>query len=148
MVTIRRRDYVTSLVYSVLRDLGASPKFYIPERQSEGYGLNEEALQHLEHEADVLITVDCGISSYELVREFSPRLDIIITDHHEPPEAIPPALAVLNPKKPGCPYPFKELAGAGVAYVLCRAFGSAAVTKTWQAIRDLSALGTIADLVP
>lgn len=48
----------TSLVYSVLRDLGASPKFYIPERQSEGYGLNEEALQHLEHEADVLITVD------------------------------------------------------------------------------------------
>lgn len=138
----------TSLVYSVLRDLGASPKFYIPERQSEGYGLNEEALQHLEHEADVLITVDCGISSYELVREFSPRLDIIITDHHEPPEAIPPALAVLNPKKPGCPYPFKELAGAGVAYVLCRALWQRCCDEDLAGYSDLSALGTIADLVP
>ena len=126
---------------------GASPKFYIPERQSEGYGLNEEALQHLEHEADVLITVDCGISSYELVREFSPRLDIIITDHHEPPEAIPPALAVLNPKKPGCPYPFKELAGAGVAYVLCRALWQRCCDEDLAGYSDLSALGTIADLV-
>ena len=138
----------TSLVYSVLRDLGASPQFYIPERQSEGYGLNEEALQHLEHEADVLITVDCGISSYELVREFSPHLDIIITDHHEPPEKIPPALAVLNPKKPGCPYPFKELAGAGVAYVLCRALWQRCCNEDLAGYSDLSALGTIADLVP
>lgn len=138
----------TSLVYSVLRDLGASPQFYIPERQSEGYGLNEEALQHLEHEADVLITVDCGISSYELVREFSPHLDIIITDHHEPPEQIPPALAVLNPKKPGCPYPFKELAGAGVAYVLCRALWQRCCNEDLAGYSDLSALGTIADLVP
>lgn len=138
----------TSLVYSVLRDLGASPQFYIPERQSEGYGLNEEALQHLEHEADVLITVDCGISSYELVREFSPHLDIIITDHHEPPEQIPPALAVLNPKKPGCPYPFKELAGAGVAYILCRALWQRCCNEDLAGYSDLSALGTIADLVP
>lgn len=138
----------TSLVYSVLRDLGGNPRFYIPERQSEGYGLNEEALQHLQGEADVLITVDCGISSYELVREFSPKLDIIITDHHEPPEQIPPALAVLNPKKPGCPYPFKELAGAGVAYVLCRALWQRCCGEDLSGYADLSALGTIADLVP
>ena len=111
----------TSLVYSVLRDLGASPQFYIPERESEGYGLNEGALDQLSRQTDLLITVDCGIASYDLVRQFSPGLDMIITDHHQPPEQIPPALAVLNPKQAGCPYPFKELAGAGVAYVLCRA---------------------------
>ena len=100
----------TSLVYSVLRDLGASPQFYIPERESEGYGLNEGALEQLSRQADLLITVDCGISSHDLVQHFSPVLDMIITDHHEPPEQIPPALAVLNPKQAGCPYPFKELA--------------------------------------
>ena len=62
----------TSLVYSVLRDLGASPQFYIPERESEGYGLNEGALEQLSRQADLLITVDCGISSHDLVQQFSP----------------------------------------------------------------------------
>lgn len=138
----------TSLVYSVLRDLGASPQFYIPERQSEGYGLNEKALAQLSQQADLLITVDCGISSYDLVRQFSPVLDIIVTDHHEPPEQIPPALAVLNPKQEGCPYPFKELAGAGVAFVLCRALWQHHCHQDLPGYTDLAALGTIADLVP
>lgn len=138
----------TSLVYSVLRDLGASPQFYIPERESEGYGLNEGALEQLSHQADLLITVDCGISSHDLVRQFSPVLDMIITDHHEPPEQIPPALAVLNPKQAGCPYPFKELAGAGVAYVLCRALWQHHCQEDLPGYTDLAALGTIADLVP
>lgn len=138
----------TSLVYSVLRDLGASPQFYIPERESEGYGLNEGALAQLSRQADLLITVDCGISSYDLVRKFSPVLDMIITDHHEPPDLIPPALAVLNPKQDGCPYPFKELAGAGVAYVLCRALWQHHCHQDLPGYTDLAALGTIADLVP
>lgn len=138
----------TSLVYSVLRDLGASPQFYIPERESEGYGLNEGALEQLSRQADLLITVDCGISSHDLVQQFSPVLDMIITDHHEPPEQIPPALAVLNPKQAGCPYPFKELAGAGVAYVLCRALWQRHCHEDLPGYTDLAALGTIADLVP
>lgn len=138
----------TSLVYSVLRDLGASPQFYIPERESEGYGLNEGTLEQLSRQADLLITVDCGISSHDLVQQFSPVLDMIITDHHEPPEQIPPALAVLNPKQAGCPYPFKELAGAGVAYVLCRALWQRHCHEDLPGYTDLAALGTIADLVP
>ncbi|MCI6300347.1 MAG: DHH family phosphoesterase, partial [Megasphaera elsdenii] len=138
----------TSLVYSVLRDLGASPQFYIPERESEGYGLNEGALDQLSRQTDLLITVDCGISSYDLVRQFSPGLDMIITDHHQPPDLIPPALAVLNPKQAGCPYPFKELAGAGVAYVLCRALWQHHCQEDLPGYADLAALGTIADLVP
>ena len=138
----------TSLVYSVLRDLGASPQFYIPERESEGYGLNEGALDQLSRQTDLLITVDCGIASYDLVRQFSPVLDMIITDHHEPPDLIPPALAVLNPKQDGCSYPFKELAGAGVAYVLCRALWQHHCQEDLPGYADLAALGTIADLVP
>ena len=73
---------------------------------------------------------------------------MIITDHHEPPEQIPPALAVLNPKQAGCPYPFKELAGAGVAYVLCRALWQHHCHEDLPGYTDLAALGTIADLVP
>ncbi|MGN0947987.1 MAG: single-stranded-DNA-specific exonuclease RecJ [Megasphaera sp.] len=138
----------TSLLYSVLRDLGAAPHFYIPERESEGYGLNECALEELSREADLLVTVDCGISSYDLVREFADRLDIIITDHHEPPAQIPPALSVLNPKQDGCAYPYKELAGAGVAYVLCRALWQHCCGEALPGYTDLAALGTIADLVP
>lgn len=111
----------TSLLYQVLSDLGAAPSFYIPERQGEGYGLNSEALQLLaDRHTDLLITVDCGISSYDIVSQVT-DMDIIITDHHEPPQDIPPAYAVLNPKQPECPYPFKELAGVGVAYKLCQA---------------------------
>ena len=118
----------TSLVYSVLRDLGASPQFYIPERQSEGYGLNEEALQHLEHEADVLITVDCGISSYELVREFSPHLTSRRKRYRRPwPSSIPRSPAVPIPLR-SWPVPVWPMSFAGP-------FGSAAVTKIWQAIR-------------
>ena len=93
----------TSLLYWVLSDLGAEPSFYIPERQSEGYGLNKDAVQHLKDEhTNVLITVDCGISSYDIVDSFRGDMDIIVTDHHEPPADIPPAYAVLNPKQEGC----------------------------------------------
>ena len=105
-------------------------------------------LEQLSRQADLLITVDCGISSHDLVQQFSPVLDMIITDHHEPPEQIPPALAVLNPKQAGCPYPFKELAGAGVAYVLCRALWQRHCHEDLPGYTDLAALGTIADLVP
>ena len=139
----------TSLLYWVLSDLGAEPSFYIPERQSEGYGLNRDAVQHLKDEhTNVLITVDCGISSYDIVDSFRGDMDIIVTDHHEPPADIPPAYAVLNPKQEGCAYPFKELAGAGVAYKLCQALWLRLCGEALAGYTEIAALGTIADLVP
>ena len=139
----------TSLLYWVLSDLGAEPSFYIPERQSEGYGLNRDAVQHLKDEhTNVLITVDCGISSYDIVDSFRGDMDIIVTDHHEPPADIPPAYAVLNPKQEGCAYPFKELAGAGVAYKLCQALWLRLCGEALSGYTEIAALGTIADLVP
>lgn len=139
----------TSLVCSVLHDLDASAGFYIPERQSEGYGLNREALQQLQDEhTDVVITVDCGISSYDLVSDFQGAMDIIITDHHEVPSQIPACCAVLDPKQKGCTYPYKNLAGVGVAYKLCQALWQTLRQETMPGYTELAALGTIADLVP
>ena len=139
----------TALLYLVLRDLGAAPSFYIPERQSEGYGLNREALQYLlDRGTDLLVTVDCGISSYDIVDSFRNYMDIIITDHHEPPERVPPAYAVLNPKQKECQYPFKELAGAGVAYKICQALWLKRKGTPLSGYTEIAALGTIADLVP
>ncbi len=139
----------TALLYTVLSDLGAAPSFYIPERQREGYGLNREALRRLADEStDLLITVDCGISSSDLVAEFSGVMDIIITDHHEPPEKIPQAYAVLNPKQVGCKYPFKELAGVGVVYKLCQALWLRRRKSALLQYSEIAALGTIADMVP
>ena len=139
----------TSLLYMVLTDLGAMPSFYIPERQNEGYGLNEEALNQLTaRQTDLVITVDCGISSYELIEEYKTKLDIIVTDHHEPPSQIPNAYAVLNPKQKDCSYPFRELAGAGVAYKLCQALWTYRKKEPLTSYTEIAALGTIADLVP
>lgn len=138
----------TALLYTVLTDLGAAPSFYIPERQSEGYGLNQEALQQLlEEKAQLVITVDCGISSCDLVAQFQDLMDIIITDHHEPPSQIPQCCAVLNPKQSGCTYPCKDLAGVGVAFKLCQALWQARNNQALPGYTELAALGTIADLV-
>lgn len=138
----------TALVYRLLQKLGAKLDYYIPERQSEGYGLNKAALELLiSRKTVLLITVDCGISSYDEVAAVARQLDIIITDHHEPPYRLPPAFAIINPKQPDCPYKDKNLAGVGVAYKLCQGL--------WQTLRgekytddlELVALGTVADVV-
>lgn len=139
----------TSLLYMVLHELGAVPSFYIPERQSEGYGLNKEALQRLqEQHTDLVITVDCGISSFDIIEQYKRSMDIIVTDHHEPPSQLPQAYAVLNPKQKDCPYPFKELAGVGVAYKLCQALWKTRKGEDFTKYTEIVALGTIADLVP
>lgn len=101
--------------------IGGRCKFYIPLREEEGYGLNRDAINKLSKEGvSLLITVDCGISSADLVAEAPQSLDIIITDHHQPPKVLPDCVAVLNPHQEDCPYPYKELAGCGVAFTLCR----------------------------
>lgn len=139
----------TSVVYRFLKRCGASVSYYIPERQSEGYGLNLEALEGLIAKgADLVITVDCGISSYDIVEAVRDRLALVITDHHEAPAFIPRAVAVVDHKQPNCPYPDKNLAGVGVAYKLCQAIWQERTGEVYQADLDIVALGTVADVVP
>lgn len=136
----------TSLLMRVFRGLGADVDYYIPNRFREGYGINKEALQLAKDRGfQLIISVDTGISAVEeaqFARELG--LDLIITDHHEPPEKLPEALAVINPKKPGCPYPFDMLAGVGVAFKLA----TAVLGRVPEELLEIVALGTIADLVP
>jgi len=136
----------TSLMIHLMRELGATFDYYIPNRFTEGYGLHKEALAELhEQGTKLVITVDTGISAVEQVEYGSQLgLDIIVTDHHEPPAIIPEAYAVINPKKPGCSYPFDMLAGVGVAFKLAHAL----LGQPPLHLIDLAAIGTIADLVP
>ncbi|WCN38599.1 single-stranded-DNA-specific exonuclease RecJ [Aneurinibacillus uraniidurans] len=136
----------TSIMIHTLRMAGAVFQYYIPNRFTEGYGLNEEALvKAAENGFGVVVTVDTGISAVkeaETAKELG--IDLIITDHHEPPAIIPDAYAVINPKKPGCPYPFDMLAGAGVAFK----FAHALLGEIPHHLLEIAAIGTIADLVP
>lgn len=136
----------TSLMVWLLRGLGARFDYYIPHRVREGYGLNREAIQ-LAHEDGValIVTVDTGVSAVEevaLIRELG--MDVVITDHHEPPAVLPEALALINPKKPGCPYPYKGLAGVGVALKLAQAL----IGRVPEELLEYAAIGTVADLMP
>jgi len=136
----------TSILIHTLRKMGAVFQYYIPNRFTEGYGLNGEALKKAAEKGfSVVITVDTGISAVkeaQLAKELG--LDLIITDHHEPPAEIPEAFAVINPKKPGCTYPFPMLAGAGVAFK----FAHALLGSFPHFVLDIAGIGTIADLVP
>lgn len=141
----------TALLYRVITRLGGVVDYYIPERQSEGYGLNEAALEALYRGGTrLVVTVDCGISAVAEIAALAGRVDVIVTDHHQPPEVLPPAYAVLNPKQAACPYPDKNLAGVGVAFKLCQALwgrmGGDGVPP--DALLDLVAVGTVADIVP
>lgn len=140
----------TSILVRTLQVTGAKVDYYIPERLTEGYGLNKDAVVKAQAEGIALIvTVDCGISAVEEVDlACSLGVDVIITDHHEPPDLLPRAKAIINPKQLECPYPFKGLAGAGVAFKLGQAL-MGRVNKEMPAENlELACLGTIADIVP
>ena len=128
--------------------------YYIPRRKTEGYGLNQAAVEEfIQAGYDLLITVDCGISAHEEVKySNSQGLDLIITDHHQPGREIPPALAVIDPHREDDPYPYKTLAGVGVAFKLCQALeyrrSNRYLSPDLTNLLDLVALGTIADIVP
>ncbi|WP_139490339.1 single-stranded-DNA-specific exonuclease RecJ [Brevibacillus dissolubilis] len=136
----------TSLMVHLMRQLGATFDYYIPNRFKEGYGLNNNALSYIHEQGfKLVVTVDTGISAVEQVAHGQGLgLDIIVTDHHEPPAIIPDAFAVMNPKKETCQYPFDMLAGVGVAFKL----GHALLGQPPMHLADLAAIGTIADLVP
>lgn len=112
----------SSLLYLYLKQRGGRVATYIPQRKSEGYGLNDEALKNIAEKGTTLvITVDCGISGLHEVANAPKSLDIIITDHHTVPEVLPPAYAIINAKQRDCGYPFKDLSGVGIAFKLCQA---------------------------
>ena len=147
----------TTLLLTTLQSLGADVRSYIPDRFSEAYGLNTPALEALRQEdVDLVVTVDCGIRSIrEVVRANEIGLDMIITDHHSVPETLPPALAIINPKRADSNYPYPDLAGVGVAYRLAQALLAAAPEAGIsgnglepESLLDLVALGTVADIVP
>lgn len=126
----------------------ARTNFYIPDRQDEGYGISESGLDQIKASGgDLIITVDCGITAIEQAKYAKALgLDLIITDHHEFQGELPEALAVVNPKRGD--YPFKSLAGCGVAFKLVQALAKEDFINFYEEIVDIAALGTIADIVP
>ncbi|MFC2014669.1 single-stranded-DNA-specific exonuclease RecJ [Chloroflexota bacterium] len=141
----------TALLVQGLSLLGCRAIPYIPNRLTEGYGLNVPALEKLQQQGvSLVVTVDCGITALSQVKRAGKLgLDVIITDHHTPSGEIPPAKAVVNPKLPGSRYPFSELAGVGVAFKLLQAlFWGLGKEEKLDELMDLVALGTIADRVP
>ncbi len=146
-------DGVTAAAVLVmgLEQIGGKVIYYIPHRVNEGHGLNLKALESLRDQGVALvITVDCGITGHtEVAQARQMGLDIIITDHHEAIGAVPEAVAIVDPKLPNSNYPFRELAGVGVAYKLVEAlFNAVGQSGQEEEFLDLVALGTVADLVP
>jgi single-stranded-DNA-specific exonuclease len=147
-------DGVTSIVLlrTVLRVMGADAGFVVPHRLVDGYGLKMEVLDRVLSERNVglVITVDCGITSVEPVQRAIERgIDVIVTDHHLPPGTLPDAAAVLNPRQPGCTYPFKDLAGVGVAFKLCcELIRRNRLKISIDSLLKIAAIGTVADVAP
>lgn len=136
----------TSVMVLTLHSLRADFDYYIPNRFTEGYGPNEAAFRKAKEDGyQVIITVDTGISAVHeanVAKELG--IDLVITDHHEPSPVLPDAYTIVNPKKPGCNYPFKGLAGVGVAFKFAQAILGYAPVE----FLDLVVIGTVADLVP
>lgn len=146
-----------SLMVHFFREIGCPINYYIPNRMSEGYGLKEHGIMALKEKgAALIITADCGIGAVlEIQKATELGIEVIVTDHHQVPEALPKALAILNPLQEDCPYPYKSLAGAGIIYKLLIALRSELRDKgdikeipNLKRHLDLVALATIADIVP
>ena len=146
-------DGITStyLLHSTLQELGGAVRWRIPHRTRDGYGLTRAAVDEARRlGCRLIVTVDCGITAVEPVAYArSLGIDTVITDHHEPAAILPDAASVVNPLRPGCPYPFKSLAGVGVTYKLVEALlRERGRTRRAEEFLDVVALGTIADVVP
>jgi single-stranded-DNA-specific exonuclease len=145
----------TAIMLDVLESIGAHAVPYLPHRYDDGYGLNGDVLKQAQNEFDVLITVDCGIGNgavVSMLQEFGK--DVIIVDHHELPEEMPPAYAILHPRHPNYKYPFEHLCGAGTSFKFAQALlrheDSPHIKdpdkEKW--LLDLAMIGTIADVMP
>ena len=142
----------TSLYLSFFGGLGAQVRAYVPHRLREGYGLNLDAVQRMHGEGiSLLVTSDCGTTSHrEIALATQLGMDVVVTDHHQTDENMPPAVAVLNPHRAGARYPFRGLCSAALAYKVAEAYqlryGVAGVPL--ESLLDLVALATVADVVP
>ena len=149
----------TAILFRCLKLLGADVDYYVPSRLDEGYGMHDEAVRRLAAQGtQVLVTVDCGISSASQARTARETgIDLIVTDHHAPGGELPEAEAIVHPHLPGSDYPFDGLSGAAVAFklawALCQQAAGAKRVSPWM--RDflvsavgLAAMGTVADVVP
>lgn len=149
----------TALLWHFFKDSGIRVDAYIPDRLSEGYGLNRGAIRHIAQTGTgLIITVDCGISAIkETALAMDLGMDVVVTDHHQVPAGAVHRCPVINPHQPGCDFEFKDLSGVGVAFYLAVAVRGALRTEGWfrkrpepdlRAHLDLVALGTVADRVP
>ena len=147
-------DGITSITVlkNFFKELGIEVEHYIPNRLNEGYGLNKKAIEYIvKQKFNLIITVDCGITAIEEIeyaKEFN--IDTVVTDHHEPGEFLPDAVAVVDCKRKDNKYPFKELAGVGVAFKLTQAISKKLdlEEKVYLKNLDIVAVGTISDIVP
>ncbi len=148
-----------AILHACLRMLGASADFYVPHRLDEGYGVNVEAVRKIiAGGANLIVTVDCGVSAAgPLAEAVAAGVDVIVTDHHIPPEVLPEVTAIVHPRLLGKPYANPDLAGAGVAFKLAWQLARTVCgrDRVDEPMRDflldatcLAALGTIADVVP
>ncbi len=140
----------TSILIIFLRTLYENIEFYIPDRMSEGYGLNIEAMDYIiQEEGQLVISVDCGIQSFEVAEYCRDRgIDLIITDHHACGEMLPDAVAVINPNRADNEYPYTKLAGVGVALKLIQALALRLnIAIDYESILPIAAIGTVADVV-
>jgi single-stranded-DNA-specific exonuclease len=148
-----------SVLVSFLREVGAKPLYHVPHRIEEGYGLNTDGLRKLKDcGVGLVVTVDCGISNaleVAAARDFG--LDIVVVDHHQPPEDFPPAIAVINPHRKDCDFPDKGMCAAGLAFYLVIGLRARLRDVGWfkdsagpdiRRYLDIVTLGTIADMVP
>ncbi|GMQ63762.1 single-stranded-DNA-specific exonuclease RecJ [Vallitalea maricola] len=141
----------TSVLYMYLKENAAQVDYYIPNRLEEGYGVNDDAVKSIHQGGTkLIITVDTGITAISQVDlANSLGLDMVITDHHECQESIPDAVAVIDPKREDCRYPFDMLAGVGVAFKVIHALSIKLgnIDSIWKYL-DIVAVGTVADIVP
>jgi len=140
-----------ALVYSYLKDIYYNVDFYIPDRYKEGYGISSEGIDYAyAKQVSLIISLDCGIKAVEKIDYANEKnIDFIICDHHLPGDVLPAAYAILDPKQPGCEYPYKELSGCGVGFKLAQAFGiknNIPANNIYQHL-DLVAISIAADIV-
>lgn len=147
-------DGVTAVaaLYSFLAELGAVLDYYLPDRYREGYGVSMAGIEYARREgAGLIVALDCGIRAVEPVtRAKEWGIDFIVADHHLPGSDLPPALAILDPKREGDAYPYSDLSGCGIAVKLAQAFclRKGAPEKDWHSLLDLLAVSIASDIVP
>ncbi len=140
----------TALLYTYFQDIGARVMYYIPDRDEEGYGLNCMAIDRLHSiGVDLIVTVDNGVSAIdEIAYAAELGMDVVVTDHHQPRETLPKAVAVVDPHRKDCDYPYKALCGCGVAFkLICAMEGDLGCTEMLEHFGGIVALGTVADVV-